>query len=105
MTSINETQNRSALADTLLSTGPKKLPCADLVDEVTTIRSRESRRSTIFMEMNRSFPSLPRGPLSSNVISASRRVPRTFKATPPVSGVDAISHHDAAPHNSGTRHR
>lgn len=93
MLSRNRSESRFSVVDKFSLTGFKKLPGLDPVDGGTTTREFGAPLASNPTE---SWPLLPwpRGPLSSTVISAFRREPGTLGATPPVSGVDALSDDD-----------
>jgi hypothetical protein len=65
-----------------------------LVDDDNTLRRTAGTQRADTAAFN--WPLLPwsRGPLSSAVLSALQREPGTLGATPPVSGVDALSDDD-----------
>lgn len=96
MLATNRTENRSAETDKSSSTRTKERPSLVLVDDNSTAKKNLRLNTANSTDLNWPLLPWPRGPLSSAVISAFRREPGSLGATPPVTGVDALTDDDFA---------
>src|ERR1019366_4333530 len=93
MHSSSRSNRRPASADEVSSTRIKNPPLVLVDDDTPTI---DEGAVKVESPVAPDWPLLPwsRGPLSATVISALQRQPGTLGATPPVSGIDALSDDD-----------